>query len=53
MTIDLEAAYEAEPESQLYVGITKVLVENDPNLMRMMREASSKMCWATCRGIYF
>jgi sulfur oxygenase/reductase len=47
MTIDLKAAYDAEPRSQLYVAINKVLVENDPNLMRMMKEASSKMCLAT------
>ena len=47
MTIDLKAAYEAEPQSPLYVAINKVLVENDPNLMRMMKEASSKMCLAT------
>jgi sulfur oxygenase/reductase len=47
MTIDLKAAYDAEPKSPLYVAINKVLVENDPNLMRMMKEASSKMCLAT------
>ena len=47
MTIDLKAAYDAEPKSPLYVAINKVLVRNDPNLLRMMKEASSKMCLAT------
>jgi sulfur oxygenase/reductase len=47
MTIDLKAAYDAEPQSPLYVAINKVLVANEPNLMRMMKEASSKMCLAT------
>jgi sulfur oxygenase/reductase len=47
MNIDLKAAYDAEPQSPLYVAINKVLVENDPDLMRMMKEASAKMCLAT------
>lgn len=47
MTHPLKELYDAEPESPLYVAINRVLVENDPNLMRMMKQASSKMCLAT------
>ncbi|MGF1548432.1 MAG: sulfur oxygenase reductase family protein [Thiotrichales bacterium] len=47
MSVDLKALYDAEPKSPLYVAINRVLVENDPNLMRMMKQASSKMCLAT------
>ena len=39
--------YDAEPESPLYVAINRVLVKNDPNLMAMMKQASSKMCLTT------
>ena len=45
--MDIKALFDAEPESPLYVAINKVLVRNDPNLLRMMKEASSKMCLAT------
>ena len=47
MTHPLKELYDAEPQSPLYVAINRVLVENDPNLMRMMKQASSKMCLAT------
>ena len=39
--------YDAEPDSPLYVAINRVLVKNDPNLMSMMKQASSKMCLTT------
>ncbi len=39
--------FETEPASLLYVAINRVLVKNDPNLMQMMRQASSRMCLAT------
>ncbi len=45
--MDVKALFDAEPESTLYVAINRVLVRNDPDLMRMMKEASSKMCLAT------
>ena len=45
--MNLKAQYNAEPESLLYVAINQVLVRNDPDLMRMMKRASSKMCLAT------
>lgn len=45
--MDIKALFDAEPESPLYVAINRVLVRNDPNLMSMMKEASSKMCLAT------
>lgn len=44
---DLKSLYDAEPESPLYVAVNRVLVNNDPNLMRMMKQASSRMCLAT------
>jgi sulfur oxygenase/reductase len=47
MAIDLKALFDAEPGSPLYVAINRVLVRNDPGLMRMMKEASAKMCLAT------
>lgn len=47
MSIDLKALFDAEPTSPLYVAINRVLVKNDPNLMQMMKQASSKMCLAT------
>ncbi|MCB1736696.1 MAG: sulfur oxygenase reductase [Gammaproteobacteria bacterium] len=47
MSIDTKALFDAEPRSPLYVAINRVLVQNDPNLMRMMKEASSRMCLAT------
>lgn len=47
MTIDIKALFDAEPPSPLYVAINRVLVKNDPNLMSMMKQASSKMCLAT------
>jgi sulfur oxygenase/reductase len=45
--MDMKALFDAEPQSPLYVAINRVLVRNDPNLMRMMKEASSRMCLAT------
>jgi sulfur oxygenase/reductase len=45
--MDLKALFDAEPASPMHVAINRVLVRNDPNLMRMMKEASSKMCLAT------
>ena len=45
--MDIKALFDAEPKSPLYVAINRVLVRNDPNLLRMMKEASSKMCLAT------
>ena len=47
MSLDIKALYDAEPKSQLYVAINRVLVDNDPNLMSMMKQASSKMCLTT------
>ncbi len=47
MTIDIKKLFDAEPKSPLYVAINRVQVKNDPNLMRMMKQASSKMCLAT------
>lgn len=45
--MDMKKLFEAEPKSPLYVAINRVLVKNDPNLMSMMKQASSKMCLAT------
>jgi len=45
--MDLKQLFDAEPRSPLYVAINRVLVRNDPNLMGMMKRASSKMCLAT------
>jgi sulfur oxygenase/reductase len=47
MSQELKKLFDAEPESPLYVAINRVLVNNDPNLMRMMKQASAKMCLAT------
>jgi sulfur oxygenase/reductase len=47
MSKELKKLFDAEPESPLYVAINRVLVNNDPNLMRMMKQASAKMCLAT------
>lgn len=47
MTINIKQLFDAEPKSPLYVAINRVLVKNDPNLMGMMKQASSKMCLAT------
>ncbi|MDH3872254.1 MAG: sulfur oxygenase reductase family protein, partial [Gammaproteobacteria bacterium] len=47
MNADIKKLYDAEPDSPLYVAINRVLVNNDPNLMRMMKQASSKMCLTT------
>ena len=47
MTIDVKQLFDAEPRSPLYVAINRVLIKNDPNLMRMMKMASSKMCLTT------
>lgn len=47
MSIDVKALFDAEPKSPLYVAINRVLVNNDPNLMSMMKQASSKMCLTT------
>lgn len=45
--MNIKKLFDAEPKSPLYVAINKVLVKNDPNLMRMMKQASAKMCLAT------
>ncbi len=45
--MDTRSLFDAEPKSPLYVAINRVLVRNDPDLMRIMKEASSKMCLAT------
>ncbi|MCP5142242.1 MAG: sulfur oxygenase reductase [Gammaproteobacteria bacterium] len=45
--MNIKSLFDAEPQSPLYVAINRVLVRNDPNLLRMMKEASSKMCLAT------
>ena len=47
MNIQIKQLFEAEPVSPLYVAINRVLVKNDPNLMNMMKQASSKMCLTT------
>lgn len=47
MSHTLQQLFNNEPESPLYVAINRVLVENDPNLMRTMKQASAKMCLAT------
>ncbi len=47
MSVDVKALFDAEPKSPLYVAVNRVLVNNDPNLMRMMKQASSKMCLTT------
>ena len=47
MKANIKQLSEAEPKSPLYVAINRVLVNNDPNLMSMMKQASSKMCLAT------
>ncbi len=47
MSVDIKQLFDAEPQSPLYVAINCVLVKNDPNLMSMMKQASSKMCLAT------
>ena len=43
----LKKLFDAEPKSPLYVAVNRVLVKNDPNLMKMMKQASAKMCLAT------
>ena len=45
--MNIKKLFDAEPKSPLYVAVNKVLVKNDPNLMRMMKQASAKMCLAT------
>lgn len=47
MKANVKQLFDAEPKSPLYVAINRVLVNNDPDLMRMMKQASSKMCLAT------
>ncbi|MBU1139911.1 MAG: sulfur oxygenase reductase family protein [Proteobacteria bacterium] len=47
MSLNIKQLFDAEPASALYVAINRVLVKNDPNLMGMMKQASSKMCLAT------
>ena len=47
MSIDVKQLFDAEPKSPLYVAINRVLIKNDPNLMSMMKQASSKMCLTT------
>jgi len=39
--------FDSEPKSPLYVAINRVKVKNDPELLQMMKQASSKMCLAT------
>lgn len=43
----IKELYDAEPKSPLYVAVNRVFVRNDPNLMSMMKQASSKMCLTT------
>lgn len=45
--MNIKQLFDNEPKSPLYVAVNRVLVKNDPNLMRMMKQASSKMCLAT------
>jgi sulfur oxygenase/reductase len=45
--MDIKKLFDNEPKSPLYVAVNRVLVKNDPNLMNMMKQASSKMCLAT------
>ncbi len=45
--MDIKKLFDEEPKSPLYVAINRVLVKNDPKLMSMMKQASSKMCLAT------
>lgn len=47
MKENVKQLFDAEPKSPLYVAINRVLVNNDPDLMSMMKQASSKMCLAT------
>jgi sulfur oxygenase/reductase len=47
MEQEIKKLFDAEPQSTLYVAINRVLVKNELNLMRMMKQASSKMCLAT------
>lgn len=47
MKANVKQLFDAEPKSPLYVAINRVLVNNDPDLMNMMKQASSKMCLAT------
>lgn len=47
MTSPIKQLFDAEPRSPLIVAVNRVLVKNDPQLMRMMREVGSKMCLAT------
>ena len=47
MKANVKQLFDAEPKSPLYVAINRVLVNNDPDLMSMMKQASSKMCLAT------
>lgn len=45
--MDIKQYFDQEPKSPLYIAVNRVLVKNDPNLMQMMKQASSKMCLAT------
>jgi sulfur oxygenase/reductase len=45
--MDIKQLFDNEPKSPLYVAVNRGLVKNDPNLMKMMKQASSKMCLAT------
>jgi len=47
MSLNIKQLFDAEPKSPLYVAINRVLVKNEPNLMSMMKQASSKMCLTT------
>ena len=45
--MDMKKLFDQEPKSPLYIAVNRVLVKNDPNLLNMMKQASSKMCLAT------
>lgn len=45
--MDMKKLFDQEPKSPLYIAVNRVLVKNDPNLLSMMKQASSKMCLAT------
>jgi sulfur oxygenase/reductase len=47
MSHELKRLFDSEPASPLYVAINRVLVKTAPDLMRMMKQASAKMCLAT------
>lgn len=47
MSDEMKKLFDSEPASKLYVAINRVLVQNNPDLMSMMRQASSRMCLTT------